>query len=790
VSENERGRGDADIGSLRPSERLCIVTAAYPMLDPAIEPATTVEQIAKALASRHGSVAVLTPYPPQNRINLTYARQLAKKDRVDLHCLFWPHGGDHSTAYAVHQWLRRRLFTRVLFVDALGLGYWALSAKWQGIDYDATELSVLALAPSDLIWRERGQFLSGPHDLQRIFMEWRCAELADVVIASAPDVAAFYAQARVKSEPPREAPLLLGPDLEARASELATRDLRPDRCPTICYAGALDSLDGLELFCNALRALAPEWRRRAPTAHPRVVFVGRRGQLVNGDDGGLYALAATAEWPGEILVGSTGAIDEDLTVVLNPDAVVVAASPAAARSTLVRIAAATGVRIVAPEGSVQNLCGASAVIGYRRGAKTLAEAILAALTAERPSLHAPAAVNQGIAVLRAIARVPASPRPMGASEPTISVCMSYFNRPKLLEQAIESLRRQTYPTVEVVIVDDASPSQESRDYTASLASEFAQRGWKLLRNETERWQSSSRNRAVREASGDYILIMDDDNVAHSEELEVLRAVSERTGAEVVWCFQNLFDGEDYPNLDEAEARVEFYPVGPFASVGPVWNTSGDVNALFRRKVFLDLGGYTERVGVGCEDYEIGVKVALAGIPWAVVPRPLYGYRFSDTQMAKSMSNLSLYYSHRRVVDLYIRNLPSYLGNVSRIANDQYLASWQTSGIAYWHRFMGAPDSFARRSREEKPIYTEAAYHLAANCLEQGAFEAATRLTSNLVREFPQDNRLLSLHLDALVAAQYVDEFERTLANPNTPKEMRDAYAPILHALRSRGRGAS
>ncbi len=43
-----------------------------------------------------------------------------------------------------------------------------------------------------------------------------------------------------------------------------------------------------------------------------------------------------------------------------------------------------------------------------------------------------------------------------AQTPKVSVCISHFNRPVLLEQAIESLRRQDYPNVEVLIVDDAS----------------------------------------------------------------------------------------------------------------------------------------------------------------------------------------------------------------------------------------------------------------------------------------------------------------------------------------------
>ena len=134
--------------------------------------------------------------------------------------------------------------------------------------------------------------------------------------------------------------------------------------------------------------------------------------------------------------------------------------------------------------------------------------------------------------------------------PKVSVCISHFARPVLLEQTLQSLRTQTYPNVEVVLYDDASRSRGTELYLDSLEAEFAQRDWKLIRGESECWPAAGRNAAARHATGDYLLIMDDDNCARPREIETMITVARRTGADAVTCFSHLFEGEAYPQQSE------------------------------------------------------------------------------------------------------------------------------------------------------------------------------------------------------------------------------------------------
>lgn len=774
--------------------RTLFVTPSLPLVDPSVEPAISTLLAVRSARDSGEAVTVLAAFPPSRSIPFTWARHQFAGQGIVLDCLFQPHGTENVTAYAVHRWLRQRRFDRVVFVDHKALGYFAVTAKWQGLDYLECELCTLAVMPSDLMWEERGQFWSGPEDLQRLFMERRAVELSDVLLSVSPDLVEHYRRT-VGSLPPTEL-ITLRASGSSPAHSIATATTRQASSQqTICFAGAADSLNGIELFCSALRIFAARYENSGEVP-PSIALVGRPGKIVNHEDGFVYALNTLRNVELSLVITGTESVEEDLAFLQTRDAVLVACSPASARSALVQLAADAGIGCVVPESSRAVLPEATRIRTYARSARALAEAMTRALAycwseavepipATSPVHSRARPVNRLGGDAGKLRMPPPAPQrresaaPSIASPPLVSVCISYFNRPALLKWAIESIRRQTYPRVELIIVDDASPSQESRDYTHSLQEEFTSRNWQLLRNDRELWQAVSRNRAVAAAHGEYVLIMDDDNVAHPNEIEVMLGVAQHTRADVVWCFQNLFEGNEYPDVSEKRARIEFFPVGPFPSIGPVWNTSGDVNALFRKAAFEEMGGYGERVGIGCEDYEIGLKVALGGYRWALVPRALYAYRFSEQQMAKRLWNESLYWSHKRVILPFIERIPADFADIPRLLSEPYYALWQLHGNAWWRQFVGEPDSFRNMSRITQPLHAEFMYQLAGNCLESGAPAAALQVVQPLFNNFPSDERVTRLALKTLAAAGEFEALNRLAEDTGLPDWARKASRSLL-----------
>ena len=118
---------------------------------------------------------------------------------------------------------------------------------------------------------------------------------------------------------------------------------------------------------------------------------------------------------------------------------------------------------------------------------------------------------------------------MGGDLPLVSVVLTHHGRPRMLRSALRSLKSQSYPKFEVIVVDDGSAGAEIIDELKSIEREISPLGWRLIRQDN-RYLGAARNRGAKEAKGKYLIFMDDDNVAKPEEIETLVRAAERFGA--------------------------------------------------------------------------------------------------------------------------------------------------------------------------------------------------------------------------------------------------------------------
>jgi glycosyltransferase involved in cell wall biosynthesis len=94
--------------------------------------------------------------------------------------------------------------------------------------------------------------------------------------------------------------------------------------------------------------------------------------------------------------------------------------------------------------------------------------------------------------------------------------MPAYNCARFIEEAVNSVRRQTYSNWELIIVDDCST-----DNTYSVISEIALQDprIKVLKHDYNMGAAASRNKAIVEATGKYIAFLDSDDIWLSQKLE-------------------------------------------------------------------------------------------------------------------------------------------------------------------------------------------------------------------------------------------------------------------------------
>ena len=100
------------------------------------------------------------------------------------------------------------------------------------------------------------------------------------------------------------------------------------------------------------------------------------------------------------------------------------------------------------------------------------------------------------------------------SDPTVSVIIAAYNCPDLLAEAVESVRLQSYQDFEVIVVDDGST-----DRTWSVV-EAMERDWPKLRGirAEHKGLAAARNRGIREMRGQWIALLDADDLWLGEKL--------------------------------------------------------------------------------------------------------------------------------------------------------------------------------------------------------------------------------------------------------------------------------
>lgn len=205
----------------------------------------------------------------------------------------------------------------------------------------------------------------------------------------------------------------------------------------------------------------------------------------------------------------------------------------------------------------------------------------------------------------------------------LSIVITHHNRHRLLQQAIESIERQTYGNFEVILVDDGSTDPEALNYLSELAWKWwTERAWKVLR-EPNRYLGAARNTGARVARGKYVLFMDDDDVAKPEQVETMLRVAELSGADVVTTGHDLLRGRSPPR---GRSAARYIPLGGAMNAGVLRNVFGDANMLVHRQFFLDMGGFTEEYGVGFEDYEFLAKTVARDNHVEALAEPMHWYR--------------------------------------------------------------------------------------------------------------------------------------------------------------------
>src|SRR5690606_34870006 len=206
---------------------------------------------------------------------------------------------------------------------------------------------------------------------------------------------------------------------------------------------------------------------------------------------------------------------------------------------------------------------------------------------------------------------------------TVTVFMAAYNATPYIAQAIQSILNQSFRDFELLIVDDGST-----DNTVEIINSFDDPRIRLIENDSNKGLGFTRNIALKEAKGEFLAILDADDIAFPKRLE--KQVNHffiNPKLAVLGSYAHIIDkkgnrtGKDIKlscNSDKLRATL-------FLS-----NTFVHSSIMMRTSIFREIGGYPNHPVA--QDYALLVRI---GLKYEIenLPEYLVEYRMHDSNIS-------------------------------------------------------------------------------------------------------------------------------------------------------------
>ena len=205
----------------------------------------------------------------------------------------------------------------------------------------------------------------------------------------------------------------------------------------------------------------------------------------------------------------------------------------------------------------------------------------------------------------------------------ISIIVPVYNVEKYLAECVDSITKQTYQNLEVILVDDGST-----DRSGAICDQFARMDNRIIViHQKNRGISASRNAGLQIATGDYIGFVDSDDVIHPQMYQWLIQAMKETDTDVTICHELAFCEDTCVfsqmtsfHIERIEDKRQVFMHFMDKWTGPinfVWNK------LYKRKLWE---GLRFKENIKMEDMYIQPEL-MNRIERAVwIKEALYGYR--------------------------------------------------------------------------------------------------------------------------------------------------------------------
>ncbi len=214
--------------------------------------------------------------------------------------------------------------------------------------------------------------------------------------------------------------------------------------------------------------------------------------------------------------------------------------------------------------------------------------------------------------------------------PIVSIVMCAFNAARYIRETIDSVLAQTFTDFELIIVNDGSSDQ-----TVEIVHSYSDARIVLLEQQNA-GPAAARNTALKQASGNYLAILDSDDLWLSHYLETMLGIF-KTDSNIDFVYPNaeLFGTPSWNGKRFMDRDPSSLPVTLDKLISRECNVF--ISSVFKREIIDQVGGFDISLR-GSEDLDLWLRICQAGYNFTFTTEVLAKYRKRDDSLSSGSEN--------------------------------------------------------------------------------------------------------------------------------------------------------